>query len=164
MKMIMIDRQIIPHKELQHLGDLISYFIVQRELYKPVSVLKRCVSDISTQLKSIIIQYYFPLPSIKEVSFLNRFVRYLDNLLGELNEEGIDEEYSNYSIDKIISSFELAANIKKKMRNIEHGIKMINHYPFMEPFDLKLRPYFKVINNDDLYRQDVHAANLRRYD
>ena len=40
----------------------------------------------------------------------------------------------------------------------------VDGYPFMEPFDLKLRPYFKVINNDDLYRQDVHAANLRRYD
>lgn len=140
----MSTQRVIPLQELNQLRNLLSYFISQRELKKPVDALKQTIRDIKLTTMRVIIQYYLPLQPAKESAFLRQFTRFLKDIRGEVVEEGIDPAYFDYCSEKMVSTISFATDIKRtNRRNVED---MLSEAPMLEPFDLMLKkPKLKLV-------------------
>lgn len=141
----MLGEKIIPERELESLADLLSYFVTQRELAKPVKSLRRIVHDIEIVIRKIIIEYYLPLNRENEELFLLEIADYLDDVRRDIAGEEIDEIYCNYCIDRILAAFEGAWKVKRRFKSRIKRMEILMTAPILEPFDLNLRPMIRLV-------------------
>lgn len=145
---------IIPKKDLQQLEDLVLYFITQREMARPVEKLKQNVKDIRTMILNIILRHYVPLKKDDEALFLREIRNFLADLRAELLGEGFDNEYCNYCLKKILSAFKTAQRVKQKMKFFLHKRELFRDISILEPFDLNLRPFIRLVDKENSALQD----------
>lgn len=141
----MAKERIIPKSDLEHLGDLLSYFILQRERARPVPSLKRTIRDLRMLLFRIIINYYLPLSPLKDEQFFDELAEFLTGIQDEMCEEGVDLKYCDYCIDKILSSFEYAGKIKYGTRAKLTKKELASNLAILSHFSLNLRPLIRLV-------------------
>ena len=146
----MFREKIIPKEELEHLGDLLSYYLVQRDLAKPVPFLQQIIKDLRRVIIRMISSYFTPLPRHQESWFIYEIVDALSYTRNEIVEEGIDEDYCDYCINQIIASFERAVEIKYSSRKEIDQKELLFNSPILQGFDLKLRPFIKLLPDEQL--------------
>lgn len=144
----MAGRSILPRKELDRLGYALSYFLIQRDLAKPISILKQTLADLKFVTVRIIKDYYIPLPADLEDQFMEKIAAFLSNIHAEIVEEGLDEEYCIYCTSKILSAFETAMEMKHTSPSKLVLDDPLINISILESFDLKLRPLIRLVKSD----------------
>lgn len=146
----MLADKIIPDEELDHLGELLSYLVVLRERARPVTLLHKTIRDLRKQIQKLITNYYLPLPKDRESRFIGEVIDFLCDIRSEIGEEGLDEKFCDYCIGKIISSFERADKIKQWTPKSHAQREILSNLPIMEHFDLKLKPFIKLVKPEKM--------------
>lgn len=141
----MSKKRFIPESDLENLGNLISYLIVQRDLGKPVTKLKEILRDLRLTILSIISSYYKPNSADSNYFFMQEVRDFLADLHDEVKGDNFDEEYFKYCINEIRQTFENADQIKSA--NPSKRGRLLNVL-ILKSFDFKLKPLIRLIKTD----------------
>lgn len=138
-------KKIIPEKDLEHLGNLLSYLMVLREKRKPVTHLHRTVGDIRRLIQKIIKNTYLHLNKKNESLFIGEIIDFLCDIKEDLSE--FDEEFCDYCIGKVILSFEKAVKIKEWTNKSPAQEELLSTLPILDRFDFKLKNHIQLLSN-----------------
>lgn len=136
---------IIPKSELEKLGDLVSYLVVQRELAKPVPNLRRILRDLRLVILGMIKSYYNPSNLEESELFVKEISDCLSSLQDGLDNEEFDEEFIEYCTGEIVSTFKKAGRIK--LANPTVRGKLLDML-VLRSFDFKLKPLIRIVKSD----------------
>lgn len=136
---------IIPTYDLDNLGNLISYIVIQRELNQPVSSLQRTLRDLRLVIFAIITNYYKEASEQFNEQFISEIEDYLLEVKEEIINEKLDEAYCSYVIKEVASTFKNAGGIKEA--NPTKQGSLLNRL-ILKSFDFKLQPFIKLIKGD----------------
>ena len=140
----MVQRRFIPGADLENLGNLISYLIVQRELGKPVVDLKRILRDLRLTILGIITNCYKLESQDCNYLFMQEINDFFAEFHYETNEDEFDKEYLKYCIDEIRLTFEGAAQIKSS--NPSKQGRLLNML-ILKSFDFKLKSLIRLVKS-----------------
>ena len=133
---------LIPQTDLDKLGDLISYLIVQRELTKPVTRLQDILRDLRLTILNIINEYYPSGCHKVEQQFVKEITDFLEDVSAEIDEEECDQKFADYCFEEVIESFKLSPEIKNA--NPSKKGKLLDML-VLRSFDFKLKPLIQLI-------------------
>lgn len=133
--------------DVRHLLDMFEFFLTERQLGKPIDALGESVRDMRLIIGRILIDHYMALPLKDETKFCKAMAEMLADRCAIIPIEGDeDQEYHNYCISEILTSFEYAHEVKSN----HSGDKVLQKIlaldlPILRPFNYGLRGKFKIL-------------------
>lgn len=142
--------------EIRNLLTMFEFFMTQRQLGKPISVLAESVHDMRLILGRLLLDHFMGLTPAASERFCKALASMLADACASLEEElTTDGEYCRYCIGEILTPFEYAQEIKKQFANDSILQKMLSmDIPILRPFDYGMRGKLRVLTPQK--RRRVH--------
>jgi len=130
-----------------NLLDMFEFFLVERQLGKPIDDLAEAVRDLRIIIQRLLLEYVMKLTPAKAEKFASTLAVVLakrsDSIPAQSRE---DKKYAKYCIGEIITAFEWSVEIKREFpRDAEAQRILALDIPVLRPFDYGLRKKIRLV-------------------
>lgn len=134
-------------EEVYNLLDMFEFFLVERQLRKPIEVLADSVRDLRIIIQQILMEHFQFIPFKDAEPFMKALAQALAKRSAHIPTDGSgDRKYVDYCIGEIITAFEWAAEIKREFPDDEISQKILSlDIPVLRPFDYGLRSKIRLV-------------------
>ncbi len=135
--------------EVKNLMEMFEFYLMERQLDKPIETLGVALRDIRIIMQRILLQHFIHLPPEEESRFCLALAKMLASRCAELpNVTSKDREYFDYCIGEVLGCFEWAQEIKAEYPDDKVVQEtFILDIPLLRPFDYGLRKKMHDVNN-----------------
>ena len=132
---------------IYNLLDMFEFFIVERQLAKPIDDLAEAVRDLRIIIQRLLLEYVMSLTAAKTDRFAAALAVVLAKRAAAIPAQSAeDKKYAKYCIGEIITAFEWAVEIKKQFpRDPEAQRILALDIPVLRPFDYGLRTKIRLV-------------------
>ncbi|MFH1874578.1 MAG: hypothetical protein ABH859_05260 [Pseudomonadota bacterium] len=142
------EKQTAVNGEVKNLMEMFEFYLLERQLDKPIEALGIALRDIRIIMQRILLHHFIHLPPEEESRFCIALAKMLANRCTKLpNVTEADRQYFDYCISEILGCFEWAQEIKAEY----HEDKIVQEtfmldIPLLRPFDYGLRNKLREIS------------------
>lgn len=133
--------------EVKNLLEMFEFYLTERQLQKPISVLGEAVRDIRIIVQRLLTDHFLKLSAEDESRFCSALATMLaerTTKLPSVSEE--DRNYFDYLISEILTCFEWAQEIKSEFPDDPTTQKiLLVDIPLLRPFDYGIRSKIHVV-------------------
>lgn len=132
---------------IYNLLDMFEFFLVERQLGKPIDDLAEAVRDLRIIIQRLLLEYVMQLTTGKTDRFAQALAAALAKRVATIpGQKAEDKKYAKYCIGEIITAFEWAVEIKKQFpRDAEAQRILALDIPVLRPFDYGLRTKIRLV-------------------
>lgn len=132
---------------IYNLLDMFEFFLVERQLAKPIDDLAEAVRDQRIIIQRLLLEYVMTLTPAKTELFATALASALAKRAATIpGQSAGDKKYAKYCIGEIITAFEWAVEIKREFpRDAEVQRILAFDIPVLRPFDYGLRAKIRLV-------------------
>lgn len=132
---------------IYNLLDMFEFFLVERQLGKPIDDLAEAVRDLRIIIQRLLMEYVMKLTPAKADKFAATLAVVLaKRAAGIPAQSREDKKYTKYCIGEVITAFEWSVEIKREFpRDAEAQRILALDIPVLRPFDYGLRTKIRLV-------------------